>query len=75
MYLWKLPLKDENAHANSANAGFDLFDDSRDNDKRLNTTIVDASDFIVDMREWDVPYHVRVLIDKGKLCPSSSDIC
>jgi DNA polymerase epsilon subunit 1 len=49
----------------SANAGFDLFDDSRDNDKRLNTTIADASDFIVDMREWDVPYHVRVLIDKG----------
>ena len=21
------------------------------------------------MREWDVPYHVRVLIDKGKLFP------
>jgi DNA polymerase epsilon subunit 1 len=51
----------------SANTGFDLFDDSRDNDKRLNTTIADASDFIVDMREWDVPYHVRVLIDKGKI--------
>lgn len=49
----------------SANAGFDLFDDSRDNDKRLDTAIADASDFIVDMREWDVPYHVRVLIDKG----------
>jgi DNA polymerase epsilon subunit 1 len=48
----------------SANAGFDLFDDdSRDNDKQLNTTIVDASDFIVDIREYDVPYHVRVLID------------
>lgn len=49
----------------SANAGFDLFDDSRDDDKRLNATIADASDYIVDMREWDVPYHVRVLIDRG----------
>jgi DNA polymerase elongation subunit (family B) len=49
----------------SANANFDLFDDSHDNDRRLNTNIADASDFIVDMREWDVPYHVRVLIDKG----------
>ena len=57
--------KDPKADVISANAGFDLFDDSRDNDKRLNTTIADASDFIVDMREWDVPYHVRVLIDKG----------
>lgn len=26
-----------------------------------------ASDFIVDIREYDVPYHVRVSIDKG-LC-------
>ena len=75
MYPLELLSNDNKAHASSANAGFDLFDDSRDNDKRLNTTIVDASDFIVDMREWDVPYHVRVLIDKGKLCSSLSDIC
>ena len=27
---------------------------------------IDASDFIVDIREYDVPYHVRVAIDKGK---------
>ncbi|OBT56071.1 DNA polymerase epsilon subunit 1 [Pseudogymnoascus sp. 24MN13] len=55
---------DTYAEVASANAGFDLFDDdSRDNDKQLNTTIVDASDFIVDIREYDVPYHVRVLID------------
>lgn len=75
MYLWKPLSKDDDAHTNSANAGFDLFDDSRDNDRRLNTTIVDASDFIVDMREWDVPYHVRVLIDKGQLSHFSSEVC
>lgn len=51
---------------NSASASFDLFDDSRDDDKRLNATIVDASDLIVDIREFDVLYHVRVAIDKGK---------
>jgi hypothetical protein len=54
------------ADEGSANAGFDLFDDSRDENKRLNVNVVDAIDFIVDIREWDVPYHVRVLIDKGK---------
>ena len=58
-------------HANylpySANAGFDLFDDDeRDDSKRLNASVADASDFIVDIREWDVPYHVRVMIDQGK---------
>ena len=50
---------------NSANAGFDLFDDDRDDNRRLNASVVDASDFIVDIREWDVPYHVRVMIDMG----------
>ncbi|KAI0156208.1 DNA polymerase epsilon [Pestalotiopsis sp. NC0098] len=44
-------------------AGFDLFDDSRDDDKRHNASFADASDFIVDIREFDVPYHVRVMID------------
>ena len=48
----------------SANAGIDLFDDERDNDRRTNS-IADASDYIVDIREFDVPYHVRVAIDKG----------
>ena len=49
---------------NSANAGFDLFDDDlRHNERRINS-IADASDFIVDIREYDVPYHVRVAIDK-----------
>jgi DNA polymerase elongation subunit (family B) len=49
---------------NSANAGFDIFDEDEDYDKRHNAGI-DASDFIVDIREYDVPYHVRVAIDKG----------
>ena len=48
----------------SANAGFDIFDETNDYEKRPNG-IVDASDFIVDVREYDVPYHVRVAIDKG----------
>lgn len=48
----------------SANAGFDLFDDERNN-ARTNNDVTDASDFIVDIREYDVPYHVRVAIDKG----------
>ncbi|KAI1424231.1 DNA polymerase epsilon [Xylaria sp. FL1777] len=44
-------------------AGFDLFDDSRDDDRRHNASFSDASDYIVDIREFDVPYHVRVMID------------
>ncbi|TVY30834.1 DNA polymerase epsilon catalytic subunit A [Lachnellula hyalina] len=54
---------DTYAEVASANAGFDLFDDDRDDDRRLNASVADASDFIVDIREWDVPYHVRVMID------------
>ena len=50
----------------SANAGFDIFDDDQEYEKRPNGTI-DASDFIIDIREYDVPYHVRVAIDKGSL--------
>ncbi|KAB8292935.1 hypothetical protein EYC80_007299 [Monilinia laxa] len=55
---------DTYAEVASANAGFDLFDDSRDDDKRLNVSVAEGSDFIVDIREWDVPYHVRVMIDQ-----------
>jgi DNA polymerase epsilon subunit 1 len=41
----------------------DFFDnDDYEYEKRMTTTI-DASDFIVDIREYDVPYHVRVAID------------
>ncbi|MCJ1294308.1 DNA polymerase epsilon catalytic subunit [Xylographa carneopallida] len=45
------------------NAGLDFYDDSEDNDARLNGA-TDASDYVVDIREYDVPYHVRVAIDK-----------
>jgi DNA polymerase epsilon subunit 1 len=59
---------------NSSNGDFDLFDDSRDDDRNMNTALSDASDFIVDIREYDVPYHVRVMIDLGMInpCPHSS---
>ncbi len=53
-----------------AHAGFDLFDNSQDDDdRRLNVSIADASDFIVDIREYDVPYHVRVMIDRSEQVP------
>ncbi|CAL5870199.1 uncharacterized protein PFLUO_LOCUS4434 [Penicillium psychrofluorescens] len=47
----------------STTAGFDLFDDEVINEQRPNGNM-QASDFIVDIREYDVPYHVRVSIDK-----------
>ncbi|TPX18262.1 uncharacterized protein E0L32_002771 [Thyridium curvatum] len=54
---------DTYAEVATSNGDFDLFDDLRDDDKRLNASFADASDFIVDIREYDVPYHVRVMID------------
>lgn len=59
----KMNALDTYAEVASANAGIDMFDDDNDYEKR-NTTVLDASDFIVDIREYDVPYHVRVAIDK-----------
>lgn len=45
---------------------FDLFDnDLRDDERNASNSISEASDFIVDIREYDVPYHVRVMIDLG----------
>ncbi|KAI9666717.1 MAG: DNA polymerase epsilon catalytic subunit [Bathelium mastoideum] len=58
-----LSAMDTYAEVARANAGFDMFDDDYDYEKR-SAGIVDASDYIVDMREFDVPYHVRVAIDK-----------
>ena len=55
---------DTYAEVASANADFDFYDDERDNETRFNG-IMDASNYIVDIREYDVPYHVRVAIDKG----------
>ncbi|KJR83517.1 DNA polymerase epsilon subunit 1 [Sporothrix schenckii 1099-18] len=49
--------------------GHDLYDDDSrnahadDQARRTNTSVAEASDYIVDIREYDVPYHVRVLID------------
>ena len=59
----KLNAMDTYAEVASAAAGFDLFQDEELTNTRLNG-LLEASDFIVDMREYDVPYHVRVAIDK-----------
>lgn len=53
---------DTYAEVASANAGFDMFDHD-DEQTRRPSAIADASDFVVDIREYDVPYHVRVAID------------
>ncbi|KAK5125281.1 DNA polymerase epsilon catalytic subunit [Meristemomyces frigidus] len=58
----KVSAMDTYAEVASANAGFDLFDDAHLDDRRP-AGVVDASDFILDIREYDVPYHVRVAID------------
>ena len=47
-----------------ADTEFDLIDEDDGYDKQY-AKVADASDFIVDIREYDVPYHVRVAIDKG----------
>lgn len=57
----KLNAMDTYAEVASAAAGFD--GDDYVNESRT-TAITDASDYIVDIREYDVPYHVRVVIDK-----------
>ena len=49
----------------STNAGVDLFDDDERRDDLRTNGIADASDYIVDIREYDVPYHVRLAIDKN----------
>jgi DNA polymerase epsilon subunit 1 len=48
----------------SGNASMDFFDNDDDEFDQRATTTIDASDFILDIREYDVPYHVRVAIDK-----------
>ncbi|KAL7951424.1 DUF1744 domain-containing protein [Trichoderma barbatum] len=55
---------DAYAEVATTNGDFDLFDnDLRDDERNTSTSISEASDFIVDIREYDVPYHVRVMID------------
>ena len=47
----------------STNAGFDIFDND-DSEINGKGRVANASDYVVDIREYDVPYHVRVAIDK-----------
>ncbi|CAF9930622.1 MAG: DNA polymerase epsilon catalytic subunit [Gomphillus americanus] len=54
---------DTYAEVASANAGIDFYDDDQNNETRQ-YRVVDTSNYIVDIREYDVPYHVRVAIDK-----------
>jgi DNA polymerase epsilon subunit 1 len=54
---------DTYAEVASMNAGFDNYDDMEEVTGR-NNGVVDALDYIVDIREYDVPYHVRVAIDR-----------
>lgn len=57
---------DYNTYDYRMSGDFDLFDnDLRDDERNASNSISEASDFIVDIREYDVPYHVRVMIDLG----------
>ena len=38
--------------------------------KKDNVKAQDYLDFILDIREYDVPYHVRFAIDNGEYCAS-----
>ena len=40
------------------------FDDDIE-DSSGSRPVLDAIEHIIDAREWDVPYHIRVAIDKG----------
>ncbi|BFZ59058.1 DNA polymerase epsilon catalytic subunit [Saitoella coloradoensis] len=51
------------AYTEVVNASLNLDLDEKPYDSKL-TNVMDAADNIVDLREWDVPYHVRVAIDK-----------
>lgn len=60
----KLDAMDTYAEVAAATNGLDMFDDDQ-TFKTGGNAVLDASDFIVDIREYDVPYHVRVTIDKN----------
>ncbi|RPA85713.1 DUF1744-domain-containing protein [Ascobolus immersus RN42] len=51
----------EVAAAQGEEAGIDYFEDAADKKPAM----LDAQDAIIDIREYDVPYHVRVSIDKN----------
>ncbi|KAL8655406.1 MAG: hypothetical protein Q9210_000904 [Variospora velana] len=54
---------DTYAEVACASAGLHFFNDEQDRVGQ-NESLMDASDHILDIREYDVPYHVRVAIDK-----------
>jgi DNA polymerase epsilon subunit 1 len=54
---------DTYAEVASATAGFDVYDEDHVDNVRSGG-VSEASDHIIDIREYDVPYHVRVTIDK-----------
>ncbi|GAM83279.1 hypothetical protein ANO11243_012650 [Dothideomycetidae sp. 11243] len=58
----KMTAMDTYAEVASASAGIDMFDNDVEYDTRPGS-ILDARDFVVDIREYDVPYHVRLAID------------
>jgi DNA polymerase epsilon subunit 1 len=41
------------------------FDDDIEEGYTSRAPILDAIEHIIDAREWDVPYHIRVAIDQG----------
>ena len=47
----------------NSRSGFQFDDDIEDT--AGSRPILDAIEHIIDAREWDVPYHIRVAIDKG----------
>ncbi|PKS07166.1 hypothetical protein jhhlp_005766, partial [Lomentospora prolificans] len=55
--------KDAYAESVAIDGKLDLFDDLRDDDYQADGKIADASEYIIDIREYDVPYQVRVMID------------
>ncbi|CAI4215664.1 unnamed protein product [Parascedosporium putredinis] len=55
--------KDAYAESVAIDGKLDLFDDLRDDDHHVDGKIADASEYIIDIREYDVPYQVRVMID------------
>ncbi|KAI9724617.1 MAG: DNA polymerase epsilon catalytic subunit [Chrysothrix sp. TS-e1954] len=57
----KMNALDTYAEVASIDTSFDIFEDGVA-DQRTGS-VLDASDAIVDVREYDVPYHVRVAID------------
>ena len=63
--LTKVSALDAYAEVASANTGFGVFGDEEESlrQQRSGGGVLDASDFITDVREYDVPYHVRVAID------------